>query len=175
MTKPIREHSHPFVGRERHLRALHDALGQVRTGKPILAGIGKSALVRQFLEQVRATDSKTVILSGRCYERESVPYKALDSLLDGLARYLKDLPTHEGDALLPREIGSLGQLFPLMREFQHRLPSRSPDPQDAHELRRRAVTVGRWWCSSMTSTGETWTVPPCSRTCSGRPMRRCSC
>ena len=68
-----------FVGRETELKALHEAFRATDAGKPVavrvpgLSGMGKSALVDRFLSQVRR-DSDAVILTGRCYERESVPF-----------------------------------------------------------------------------------------------------
>jgi Cdc6-like AAA superfamily ATPase len=46
------------------------------------SGMGKSAVVRHFLQKLVKRDRSVVILEGRCYERESVPYKALDGVID---------------------------------------------------------------------------------------------
>ncbi|MBS1154036.1 MAG: hypothetical protein H6Q89_5734, partial [Myxococcaceae bacterium] len=79
-----------FVGRQDELDALMGALDASAQGEPRVvrvwgsSGIGKTTLVRQFL--IRAEQRGAVVLSGRCYERESVPYKALDSAIDTLAR-----------------------------------------------------------------------------------------
>ena len=80
----------PFVGREAHLAALAGALGRRgRSGRTVVvfvhgrSGVGKSALVQTFLDGPACRD-RSVVLAGRCYERESVPYKALDSLIDAL-------------------------------------------------------------------------------------------
>ena len=36
-----------------------------------------------------------LILSGRCYEQESIPYKGVDGIVDALAGYLARLPSAE--------------------------------------------------------------------------------
>ena len=56
-----------------------------------------------------------MVLTGRCYERESVPFKALDAVVDSLARYWQSLSELEAGALLPRDIAALAQLFPTLR------------------------------------------------------------
>ncbi len=50
------------------------------------SGTGKSVLVEAFVQQ--AIGRGAVVLNGRCYEMESVPFKAIDSLVDSLVEYL---------------------------------------------------------------------------------------
>ena len=62
-----------------------------------LSGMGKSTLVRTFLEQVEERKfANAVVLQGRCYERESVPYKALDGVVDSLSKYLASMRRAKG-------------------------------------------------------------------------------
>ena len=77
------------------------------------SGIGKSALAHRFLELVQESE-EVVVLAGRCYERESVPYKAIDGLIDALSIHLKSLSVDVLDQLLP-EIPAVARMFPVLR------------------------------------------------------------
>jgi serine/threonine protein kinase len=134
-----------LVGREEHLQILDSALDRVRRGQTAIvylhgqSGIGKSELCHHFLRSVEARP-ETVILAGRCYEQESVPYKALDSIMDGLCKYLSTLPILEIVALLPRDVAALAKVFPLLRSVPGVAdpPPRMLDKLNERGLRRRA-------------------------------------
>ncbi|MCR4410980.1 MAG: protein kinase [Thermoguttaceae bacterium] len=136
-----------FVGRQALLRQLDEALHDLGRGRPVAvliegrSGVGKTALVQQFLSQLGARRG-AVVLTGRCYERESVPYKAVDNAIDALSRYLATLSAEEVNALLPRDAASLVRVFPVL-EWVNALavaPRRAPDIRDPQELRQRAFT-----------------------------------
>jgi predicted ATPase len=78
------------------------------------SGIGKSALVRSFLGRLSTRD-EVIVLSGRCYEHESVPYKALDGVVDSLSRYILSLPESVVESLMPRDVAALPRIFPVMQ------------------------------------------------------------
>ncbi len=140
----------PLVGRGAHLKLLRSAFTTVKSGKPLViaisgrSGSGKSTLLQSFLDDLSSA-GEAVILAGRCYERESVPYKALDSLLDALSRYLKQLPEDHARGLLPDDISLLARLFPVLQGVE--VVAKSPRPAfespDRFELRRRASAVLR--------------------------------
>jgi tetratricopeptide (TPR) repeat protein len=112
-----------LVGRARQLAVLentflHTARGQL--GAVLVrgrSGVGKSALVQRFTSDLAATGAATV-LAGRCYEREQVPFKALDSLMDAFTRLMLDLPAAAGATLLPPRIEVLARMFPVLRQIE---------------------------------------------------------
>ena len=136
------------IGREAELYVLDSARALAEAGRAVLvsmhgtSGVGKSALLREFAARA-ARDHSAVVLAGRCYERESVPYKAVDGLIDALARYLSRLPPVQAAALLPRDAGTLIQLFPVLERAVPGLLSspRTVQPTDAQDRRRRAFVA----------------------------------
>ena len=148
--QPSPHRATPLVGRARDLEFLEAAFEEMCRGRTVAcyihgpSGIGKSALVRHFLDD-RIDRDEAIVLAGRCYEQESVPYKALDSVVDALSQYLKRLPLWEAQALVPGDIRSLVRVFPTLGEAEavataSPLASLVPDPQ---ELRRRAFRALR--------------------------------
>jgi eukaryotic-like serine/threonine-protein kinase len=141
----------PFVGRERELAALREALDTVRRGRPVTvsvradSGLGKSTLVRRFLDEVRRSDATALVLASRCYERESVPYKAFDGVVDAFSRHLATIDPLEAAHLLPRDAVVLGRVFPVLQRIPALARVARPVAaiHDPHELRTRAFAALR--------------------------------
>jgi tetratricopeptide (TPR) repeat protein len=141
----------PFVGRERELSELHDAFKASKSGHARTvyvhgdSGLGKSALISQFLDDLEIRDDEVVVLEGRCYERESVPYKAIDGVVDSLTKFLESIPEGEAHALVPADIHALARLFPVMYQVDciFAAPQRERSTPDAFALRRRAFAALR--------------------------------
>ena len=98
----------PFVGRDDQMQQLRDAVRRTSAdGQAVVvhvrgsSGMGKTALLTHFSEEL-AQGADTVVLAGRCYERETLPFKAVDSLVDAITRFLCRLPHKDVEALLPR-------------------------------------------------------------------------
>jgi hypothetical protein len=133
-----------FVGRQRELETLQAAFDAAGDAPVELylhgeSGIGKSALIRAFLDRVERQRPDAVVLRGRCYEREQVPYKALDGVIDALSRYLRRRPTSEVDSLLPDHADLLPLLFPVLGRIEAiaQAPHVSSRDQDPNQLRSR--------------------------------------
>lgn len=133
-----------LVGREHELATLTHCSVAVREGSMRVvamhgrSGTGKSALLQQFLQEQRA-DPDVLVLAGRCYEQESVPFKAVDTLVDALTRRLSRLDNDDVASLLPDDIEAAARVFPVLRRVQAIAAAMGmglnvPDPR---ELRRR--------------------------------------
>lgn len=81
------------------------------------SGEGKSSLVETFLHPIRQSND-FLVLSGRCYDRESVPYKAIDGIIDSLSAYLRTRSSELLQRLLPDDIHLLARLFPVVRRVK---------------------------------------------------------
>ncbi|MBL9019544.1 MAG: protein kinase, partial [Myxococcales bacterium] len=137
-----------FVGRETELAVLRDALAECDSGATVNlliegeSGMGKSALAEHFVAGLDRRD--IVVLRGRCYERESVPYKGVDGVIDSLSRFLARLPDKAAAALLPFHVNLLSEVFPVLkgvRTIVEQPPvAHVPDPK---EERRRVFAAVR--------------------------------
>lgn len=141
-----------FLGRDPELEALRAHHRSARGGAPTIvlvggaSGIGKTALVGQFLaelgEQVDPDRGPPIILSGRCYQRETAPFKAITRIVEELAQWL-GRAEEEPEQVLPDRMGELRALFPVLRTV-------GPPPQlqqqlagEPSQLRRQAFLAFR--------------------------------
>lgn len=134
-----------FVGRGRELDQLEAAFAAASKGRGQAiavhgeSGIGKSALLEHFTARKEA-EGVAVVLRGRCYERESIPYKAFDGVIDSLSRFLRKLSYNEVSELIPGHADLLTRMFPVLGRVEaiaH--ASATVRVRDAHEV--RAVSV----------------------------------
>jgi serine/threonine protein kinase len=143
--------SQPFVGRTQELELFHRAFEDARAGKPVTvyvhgeSGVGKSALIKQFTRQLESRNAGAVVLSGRCYERESMHYKAFDGVVDALSQYMRKLPDRDVGTLLPRNAALLPRVFPVLGRVE--VIAHAPQPRqavkDPRELRTRVFAALR--------------------------------
>ena len=155
---PDRRARSRFVGRREPLEALGRAFERACGGRLSVAhvrgpsGIGKTALVRHFVDRLRNDARRPVVLRARCHEREALGFKAVDGIVDGLAQHLARLPVHEADALLPASVHELGRLFPVLLQAQAVAKARRRvfATADSIEQRRRAFDALRELLSRLT-------------------------
>jgi serine/threonine protein kinase len=150
--RPIRPQTYvPFVGRQQHLEALDHAwrdLVRDRRGAVVIvrgpSGMGKTALIDRFLSRLPVGDR--LILRSRCYQHESVPFKALDGLADAIGEHLQDIPEEEVARLLPDDLTFLARLFPSLRmipRIEQTVKDEPASTLDPHEQRRRGFQALR--------------------------------
>jgi serine/threonine protein kinase/tetratricopeptide (TPR) repeat protein len=117
-----------LFGRDDELAALWASFRTVQAGQCGVvhvsgeSGSGKSLLLHHFCDEVArsgfvASELQPLVLRSRCYERETLPYKALDAAIDALVSHL----SREADVVvshaLPRNLLALTQLFPALKSL----------------------------------------------------------
>ena len=141
----------PFVGREAQLNCLDQTWRELvrdHTGTVVLlrapSGMGKSSLIDHFV--ARLANNDLLLLRSRCYQHESVPFKALDGLADAIGEYLQDAHEDELTRLLPDGLPYLARLFPVLRivsRIEATVESEQNTQLDPHEQRRRGFQALR--------------------------------
>jgi hypothetical protein len=116
LSPPTEQAEEVFVGRQRELEQLRAAFAGARTATRALVlrgepGIGKSALVARFLAGLRG---EAIVLRGRCYEQESVPFGGVDSLIDDFSEYLLGLSFDDLEQLFAGGAASVARVFPVL-------------------------------------------------------------
>lgn len=130
-----------FVGRQRELAVLEARIADIRPISRLVlvtgpSGVGKSALVEQALSRARiATDDSSggLVWRGRCHERERVPYRAFDFIIDDLASELAALPSL---AATIEHLGAMCRVFPTLGSAIE--AGRAPAAEDLRVERERA-------------------------------------
>ena len=145
---PVREQTGTglFVGRKKPLRQLQAAY-LLAEDHPVLvhvcgpSGMGKTALLQEWMGHLR-NERTALVFAGRCYEGESIPYKAIDDLVDNIAQHLRRLPRERVEQFLPRNFAALVEMFPILSPFLSSRMTMSGKLRPA-DLRTRAFDAFR--------------------------------
>lgn len=116
----VRTHQRPadLIGRGREVRTLVRSVTTLMTeGSGMLLlhgapGVGKSVLADSVLDEVRST-TNPLILGGRCHGWESLPFNAIDAIVDSVARHVRMQPSAATDEMLSRCV-AMTALFPTL-------------------------------------------------------------
>jgi eukaryotic-like serine/threonine-protein kinase len=113
-----------FVGRDEQLALLRSTWSDViesKDTKTVVArivgssGMGKTALAQHFVDEI-ASQHTALVLRGRSYEQESVPYKVFDGVVDALVSSLPSV----GELIPKKDAPRLARLF---RAFHDVVPA----------------------------------------------------
>jgi hypothetical protein len=152
---PVAEHE--FVGRVDELRRLRDVFALADQGPVSVhiageSGIGKTALLEHFTDSLERNDA-ALVLRGRCHPHESVPFKALDGVIDALTSHLLRAKDLDVAALLPPDVDALLQLFPVLGRVPELTAGKvqGTGQRDPIETRRRGAAALRAVLASLSA------------------------
>ena len=134
-----------FVGRAAEMAELWSAWNRVDTGRPAIvhlsgpSGMGKSELLQHFLHELEETEG-ALTLVGRCHPQETVPYKAMDAVIDALQHFLSRQREERMRRYVPPDLPALLRVFPALRGVGMLAEHAQPMEHglEPHEIRRRA-------------------------------------
>ena len=106
--------------------------------------MANQTLVHRFLRDLVNERPDIVVLAGKCYELESVPFKAFDSLVDALGRWLRGLSFDAADALTPSHAGALARVFPVLSRVEA-IAAASAGNRNRRRVRTSAPSL---WCAA---------------------------
>lgn len=139
-----------FVGRTAELGMLQAAWREVQRGQgqaTVLlgeSGIGKSAIVAELVRRVGEEEPDLLTLVGRCAARESVPFKAVDGIVDGIVQHLRGLRSCDTPRPPPELVATLGRAFPVLCRLGGAASSASDEADiDPREQRLRLFAAMR--------------------------------
>ena len=126
-----------LVGRQAELRSLSSAFGRVLTGHQVTAlvggeaGVGKSRLVNELIDEARAAGTR--VLVGGCVELDGggIPFAPVVEMIRSLAA---ELPAAELDAVLGAARGEIGRLVPELEDDRPTAPAGERDASRLLEL-----------------------------------------
>lgn len=136
----------PFTGRTAELEVLEQGFERSRRNGPALvciegtSGIGKTELVDAFLHSI---SNRALILRGTCHHQESVPYKAFDSLIDDLSRYLLLLERDGAAVPAPLHASALTLVFSVLGRIKTFSDAEKLDTVALQEIRLLAFRALR--------------------------------
>lgn len=138
------EPSPSFVGRVDEQEQLHRTVAMSRAHSVVSlvlgpSGCGKSALAKAVCREVTAQGG--VVLGGRCFQQERLPLRALDSIVDALARELRDdriVADPELRRAIEANAAALGRVFPVLRLVPNIAQASETVPLEPMEVRRQA-------------------------------------
>ncbi len=138
----------PFVGRKSQLAVLESAFQQCVHGRAVVvlmagrSGMGKTVLAQRFLGKL-GKEHGALVLSGRCFEREALPFKGMDSVVDELSRYLTLAAPREIADAIPPGLHYLARVFPVLRGLPclEGMPAPEHEIAEPIELRKRAFAA----------------------------------
>ncbi|MET0387593.1 MAG: protein kinase [Polyangiales bacterium] len=119
-----------LFGRDQELAALWAAFRTTQQGGSTAvhvfgeSGAGKSLLLHHFSDEVAhagfaASGLPPFVLRSRCYERETLAFKALDAAMDTLVSQLaRESDVLVSHAMPPRNLLALAQLFPALKSLR---------------------------------------------------------